>query len=275
MIKKLYGFLPFNIRKHYIQPLILLLRNRNSYCNLYNAANFFDKFHSLSDVQDDRATISPDFPATYAKFHYNALENEIISYIKKHRLDTKVILDIGSGAGHWIDFYYSVFNSSNIYGVDISEVAVSRLIDRFKDNDSVNIIQSDVGFLSEADKWGKDTFNLINAIGVMFHIVSDKEWDETIQWCYDKLLPGGLMIVSGLFGIITANVQFEPDHFNTIEEYNNKGRDSILICNKRVRSKHYWKHKLKKSGFRKVTFMKTKKPGYIHTPENNLLFAIK
>ena len=269
MIKRLFDLLPFNVRKHYIRPLIMSMRDRDTYCKQYDAQSFFDQFHSLENTDDDRGTISPDFPNIDAKFHYNAIENGIISYVKEHKIDTSIVLDIGSGTGHWIDFYYTVFNSYTVYGADISEVAVCKLEERFKENEKVKIYHT---ALLESDKWQDESLRLINAIGVLFHIVSDEKWEETIQWCYDKLLRGGVLIASDLFCPITANVQFEPAQFSTIHEY--KG-NSDLVCNKRVRSKRYWRRVLKNSGFNDITFKKTKKPSHIHTPENNLVFAIK
>jgi SAM-dependent methyltransferase len=269
MLKKSFNFLLFNFKKYYLQPFIRLIKDRETYHRQYDAPSFFDQFHKLSNTGEDRGTISPDFPAADARFHYNSVENVIIPYIKKHEMDLKTVLDIGSGSGHWIDFYLTVFNPSVIYGIDTSEVAIRRLEEKFKNNVSVKIFETDI---LESKLWEKNTFSLINAIGVIFHIISDKKFEETVQWCYDRLLPGGVLIASDLFGMITANVQFEPAQFRTISEYK---EGSNLVCNKRVRSLYYWKRVLKRSGFRKISFKKTRKPVYIHTPENNLVFAVK
>jgi hypothetical protein len=116
-------------------------------------------------------------------------------------------------------------------------------------------------------------FDVVNAIGVMFHIVDDGKWLRTIRWLADRMNPGGVLIVGGLFGPFTANVQFNPVRFDSREEMERGGGE--LACNKRVRSRRKWKRALKSCGFDRVTFRRTPVPRSVNTPENNLLFAVK
>ncbi len=57
-----------------------------------------------------------------------------------------------------------------------------------------------------------ESFNLINAIGVMFHIVDDSEWINTINAIAKVLRKNGLFIVGGHFGSLNGlNVQIDND----------------------------------------------------------------
>jgi SAM-dependent methyltransferase len=266
---RLTALLPGGIRKHYLRPLATRLKSRDAYRREYDSKKFFDQFHGLTDRCDGRVTIAPEYPELDARFHYNAVENAIILYLKRHRVQARRVLDIGSGTGHWIDFYLSCAGATAVTGVDISEVAVRKLKRRFQNEKTVNIVASDVVDLQLG---AESELDLINAIGVMFHIVADEKWEKTIQWCERQLRPGGVLIASGLFGRVTANVQFEPVEFSSVEEYRG---GSELACNKRVRSKRYWRRVLKTSGFRRITFVRTRRPRGIRAPENNLLFAVK
>jgi len=261
---------PGGFKKHYARPFLRYLRDRESYRRLYEPSEFFDQFHNLGEDGIDGDTISPGYPTVDATYHYNAVENGIIAYFKKRGIEPNLVLDIGAGSGHWIDFYRSVYTPSAIHGADISAESVRKLKKRFEGMPTVNAHHTD---LLSSNEWNSNSFNVINAIGVIFHIVDDRKWERTIQWCSDKLSPGGVFVVGGLFGPFTANVQFNPVRFTSAEEIE-RGTTG-LACNKRVRSRRKWKRTLKACGFREVTFRRTRIARCIHTPENNLLFAVK
>lgn len=270
LVSRVVNWFPFHTRKHYINPLLMRWKDRETYDKKYSPEEWFDKFHNLSgSIEDDRATIAPDFGHLDAEYHYNSVENLIIDYIRKEQPELESLLDIGSGSGHWVHFYHTMFKPSSLYGTDISGVAVKNLEERFKDVSSITILQGRAG---DGDFLKDQQFSVINAIGVIFHIVSDEDWEAAIKWFYEKLRPGGVLIVSGLFGLVTANVQFEPARFDSVEEYRSKDN---WVCNKRVRSKRYWKKTLRAVGFGDIGFVRNYHPSHIKAPENNLLFARK
>lgn len=260
---------PFNFTKHYLMPFKRMLKDRKGYNRKYDPVEFFEQFYAISDTSDDRVTISPDYPQLHAKFHYNMVENGIMSYFKEFGVIPKTGLDVGSGTGHWVDFYTTVLQVEHIYGVDIARGSVERLKARFEGNSAVTILHGDV---LDQDAVPEQSLDLINAIGVLFHIVDDQKWEETLCWCYSRLRHGGIFVAGGLMGMVTANVQFEPIKFSTVEDYRG---NSELVCNKRVRSRRYWKKALRNAGFKKIVFRSSDSPSHISTPENNLVFAHK
>src|SRR6185436_3043356 len=87
-----------------------------------DAKAFFDSFYkaSVRGEPDDRATIASVTDAE-VRFHYNATENSILRAVVRReglpqgpaveawrmlrRRAGLRLLDVGSGAGHWIDFF--------------------------------------------------------------------------------------------------------------------------------------------------------------------------
>ena len=259
----------FHLQKYYVRPLIRRLRNNESYQSQFDARDFFDQFHGISESSDDSTTISPGYSQLKSQYHYNLVENGIISHLLQAEFEPRDVLDVGSGTGHWINFYLSLFELSAIYGVDISAVAVEKLSERFAGNPVVRVLHGDV---LDQDDVPDGSLDLINAVGVLFHIVSDEKWERTLGWCHRKLKPGGMLAAGGFMGLLTANVQFAPVKFDELADFS---RHTDVVCNKRVRSLRYWKKTLRRCGFASLRFCRTRSVSHIHTPENNLLFARK
>ena len=80
-----------------------------------------------------------------------------------------------------------------------------------------------------------ERFALVNAIGVMFHIVDDAAWERALRNVARHLEPGGRWIVGGQFGWVTANVQFHGcDDFSSWGDAAARGP---RLVNKRIRSR--------------------------------------
>lgn len=260
---------PFSVRKHYVLPFLYWLHNPELYRRCYNDQVFWNSFYRVSDPGEDRETIGSDFPALDAVFHYNAVENGIITLLRGRRFNPERVLDVGSGAGHWIDFYTRLFPIKAIVGVDISEDAIARLRVRFRDRQEVSLVR---GHVADLDPRGSRQFDLVSCIGDLFHIVDDQGWRQTLSRLSESLRPGGILIASDLFGPLTVNVQFAPEEFSSADEFRGA---ADRTCNKRVRSRRVWRRELRRLGFRDVVFQKTAKARYVNTPENNLLLAVR
>ena len=105
------------------------------------------------------------------------------------------------------------------------------------------------------------TYDVVNAVGVMFHIVDDFKWQNTIYSIGKVINKGGIFIIGGHFGILNGlNVQID-----------NNG------INKRLRSRKHWKKILKRAGFNHVKFYRNYSYLKINDtiPENNVLIATK
>jgi SAM-dependent methyltransferase len=239
----------------------------------YDADSFWDSYYNIAESHTDATTIalnsSENDPAS--KYHYNTVENHIYNILIKqgHTPDGKKVLDIGSGAGHWIDFWLES-NADSVTGVEISEVASTRLTEKYHDNEQVSINQDNISAPSNE----YNEFNYVSAIGVLFHIVEDQAWEDAVSNVCASLVPGGLAFIGGKFGWRSMNVQFHgTDDFETEEELNGLPTGKPKV-NKRLRSKSEWKRLVSKCGCEVVDIKRSKHRSHIDMPENNVL-AIK
>ncbi len=158
---------------------------------------FFERYHE--DHFDERSLISPDWTWAETKYHYNLVENGIIDLLAQNDASIQGgdVLDVGSGTGHWIDFYAKIMGARTVTGVDFSELSAQALSKRYEPIESIRVEHMDVtAHRADFDQG----FDLINAIGVMFHIVDDDLWRQSLGHFANYLRPGGTVIVGGDFG---------------------------------------------------------------------------
>ena len=155
----------------------------------YNAKEWWDNSFYIDGVSD-RQTISSTKSPISSRFHYNSVELQILRHLYNKDISPKnwTILDIGSGAGHWIDFYGSL-GASKTVGLDISLSSFNYLKDNYSSQPDVKICH---GKASEMIEKLDFTPDIVNAIGVMFHIVDDSEWNETISAISEIIKKNGL-----------------------------------------------------------------------------------
>ena len=175
------------------------------------------------------------------------------------RRPSRAVLDIGSGAGHWIEFYRDVFRARQVTGLDTSRSCVAALQEQWADTNNVFVRQADISQPGLGLEEGP--FDLISAIGVMFHIVNDQDWERALQTMARHLHPRGTIIVGGHFGWITQNVQFCGTKENP-----------HAYVNKRVRSLSRWRRVAMKCGLTIVGLQRTRSFRGIRTPQNDILF---
>jgi SAM-dependent methyltransferase len=251
--------------KHYVRP-----RQVGRAARPYDAKQFFESWYRASgETPTDADTIAPGRSALATRYHYNAVENAIIEYlVSRPSLRWSRVLDIGSGAGHWINFFRAL-GAEEVVGVEISAAAVRALEQKF--GEGVVIAQADV---SSSDFELDREFDVISAIGVMFHIVEDAAWERVLVNLGRHLAPGGVLIVSGQFGFRTANVQFHrSDEFASWDEFDAERRAELV--NKRIRSRSYWRKAARRAGLRVDSMKRTRKSPPLETPENNLLILTR
>ena len=224
----------------------------------YNDKEWWDNSFYTEGISD-RQTISQKKSIISAKYHYNSIELQILKNLYNQQFSThqSTVLDLGSGSGHWIDFYKSL-GSSRLVGLDISFSSVNYLKDKYINQNDIEIIN---GKAFEIIDQLNVKFDIVNAIGVMFHIIDDSEWIETINKIAGTLKKKGLLIVGGHFGFLNGlNVQISEGQIN-----------------KRLRSKKRWIRVLKKAGFSNIKVYKNNMYLWINDPlpENNVLIAEK
>jgi len=104
------------------------------------------------------------------------------------------VLDIGSGTGFWLNEWKSL-GVGLLQGTDVTTVAVERLKKTFPD---VEITQLDIGESLEALGW-RENFHIVSAFDVLFHITSDKRFEQAIENISRFLKPGGYFLYSDNF----------------------------------------------------------------------------
>lgn len=221
----------------------------------YSPDNWWDDYFYTGELNDS-ATIDWDKPAYSTIYHYSTIEIMMLRHFFHHGVDVTGadVLDIGSGAGHWLEFYRKL-KAGTVTGMDISEKSARYLSEKYAGDDSVTILHGHVAELPE-----NSGYDVVNAIGVMFHIVDDDEWHRAVQKLWASVRPGGVMVIGGHFGMLSnLNVQFDPDG----------------TVNKRLRSRGQWKRELE--GRSKIRFYRNDVALRIADtlPESNLLIAHK
>ena len=166
-----------------------------------NPASFFDAVVH-DEVADERDLINPDWPASWSRYHYNLVENGIIRMLRKAgiELDNAHVLDVGSGTGHWVDFFHAVYRPESIVGVDFASCAVDRLNRRYAELQHIAIEQGDI---TVSNHLWNGRFRVVNAIGIIFHIVDDDGWKSAIKNLGRYVTPDGLVICGGDFSDVT------------------------------------------------------------------------
>jgi len=225
----------------------------------YNATEWWDNWFYTEGISD-RQTISPKKHPISARYHYRSVELLVLRHFYNNniKIENSAVLDIGSGSGHWIDFYKSL-GSVRIVGLDVSLSSVNYLRNEYHNQSDITILHGKAhDIISKLNM----TFDVVNAIGVMFHIVSDSEWIDTISEIAGVLRKNGLFIVGGHFGYLNGlNVQI----------------DCNGQINKRLRSKKNWRNTLISAGFSNVQVYSNNAYLWINDtlPENNVLVATK
>lgn len=253
------------------------------------AKTFFESFYraSVRGTPDDRATIA-SITDVETRFHYNAVENSILRAFARReplpegpaveawralRLRRGLrLLDVGSGAGHWVDFFRAALLVSEVVAVEIADNMAAFLEQRYAGDARVRVLRNDV---SEPDfpAAAGGPFDYVSAIGVMFHIVDDGRWRAATANLASLVKPGGLLFVGGEFGPVTRNVQFHrSDRFGNWREFANaEAPEGEIRVNKRVRSLAAWTALAQDVGLEVADLVRTDREPGIATPENDVL----
>jgi len=271
----------YHALRHYIYPFLVRARRKT-----YDAGTFWESYYQSAQAEElsDRVTVAHDANPWFSTFHYNSVENLIIRFAADSNIDLQnaELLDVGTGTGHWLDFYRRLADFQRLVGVDVSSTAVEALQQQHLADNDVDIRHYDV---SADETLGTSCFDLINAIGVMFHLVNDDSWQNALRNVSHMLKPGGYFVVGGQFGWITRSVQFHNrDSFGDWSKYSSfvslkdvfrlSSKDEVLV-NKRIRSLRCWKRAASQVGLKYVRVYRGRVPKSFIVPENNLLILQK
>src|SRR5262245_35793979 len=186
-----------------------------------------------------------------SRFHYNACENAIIRCLTRltpvagqapsvwrfaQERRAWSILDVGSGTGHWVDFYLDVYLAKSVTSVEFVPQMAAFLREKYAGRKEVTVLEADI----VSDPLPARSFDIVNAIGVMFHIVADARWRLAVARLLGSVKAGGLFLVGGDFGAETRDVQFHRvDQFESWKEHDSSRAPADRV-NKRIRSLADW-----------------------------------
>ena len=223
----------------------------------YDPRTWWDRRFYTRGVSD-RQTLWDGQDPLSAAYHYASVELILLRELRRRRFDPRgaSVLDVGSGAGHWIDLYLEL-GAARVDGVDVSAACVQHLRAKYAARPEVRV---DHGLFQEVLAGRAGAYDLVNAIGVLFHVVDDAAWEAGLAAIARALRPGGLLVVGGHFGLLDGvDVQFDGEHG----------------VNKRLRSRRRWCRALHALGFERVRVRANRAHLLIQDelPENNVLVA--
>ena len=273
---------PYKFIRHYVYPHLVRAKKRP-----YNRERFWESYYSSAKKAElsDGVTVAHNYDPLMSAYHYNVVENLIIEALIDQNISSGDIdiLDIGSGAGHWIQFYCDLMKPRVISGYEISATAVDALKTKFVAmRETCSIYRQDI---AAEDFTPRQKFDLVNAIGVMFHIVDDGMWRKALHNISSCLRPEGHFFVGGQFGKLGRSVQFhnrdsfsnwsEYTSYVTLKELRQLSRKDEVLVNKRVRSRSHWRRECSRVGLEVVSLYRSQSRGGFVMPENNLLVLRK
>lgn len=134
---------------------------------------------------------------SFNKWAYKVRKQVFLKQVKAlgATLEKANVLDIGSGTGFYIQIWREL-GAKKITGVDITPTAVSNLKTTFPEND---FFLSDIGAV-DFNKGGQyGTYDQVSCMDVLFHIVDDQRFEQSVANIASVIKPGGHFIYSDFY----------------------------------------------------------------------------
>lgn len=161
----------------------------------FNPDNYWeDRLHKISGLEGvGFKKLGPSFN----KWAYKVRKQVFLQEVAKLPIhfETASVLDIGSGTGFYIQAWREL-KAKDITGVDITPTSVENIKKTFPQH---NFFQSDIGDAHFNAKGQYKQYDIISSIDVLFHIVDDKRFEQSIANISSLLKPGGYFIYSDNF----------------------------------------------------------------------------
>ncbi|NIR43219.1 MAG: class I SAM-dependent methyltransferase [Gemmatimonadetes bacterium] len=102
------------------------------------------------------------------------------------------VLDVGSGTGHWLK-WYSRRDAGPLTALELSPAAAGRIRERFPE---VTVVEGDIAELTLP----ANRFELVNMLGVIYHIVEPPAFERALESAARAIAPGGWLVLSDRLG---------------------------------------------------------------------------
>ena len=212
---------------------------------------------------DDATTIGRTANPLLARYHYNAVENAILEQMLSGELPARpAVLDAGSGAGHWIEFYRRALGAVELVGVEISASAAAALHAAYDGEGDVTIVEADIA--DERFDLGR-RFDVVNAVDAG-RVCSSTWWTTRpgggpSVTSRRRLAANGRLVVAEHVGLVTHDAGFRGAGDDT---------PGTLVF-KRVRSARAWRTCAREAGLHVHRTVKIRQSRALATPANRLL----
>jgi len=157
------------------------IKNANLDCsecsNNYKIINFIPRF--ISDEQyvssfGDEWNLFKNVKNSKTQMSIDEMKNYI--NLAKNDIEGNVVLEIGSGAGPYLDVSARLFQAKHVFGIDLSR-AVDAAYENVGHLENVTVIQADLFNLPFKEK----SFDLVYSLGVLHHTPDTKQAFKAIS----------------------------------------------------------------------------------------------
>jgi SAM-dependent methyltransferase len=146
----------------------------------------------LEERYDLRGTGFPDLPLSWNRWLYRQMRGSVDRLLTRNNLTSRIadasVLDIGSGVGHWLQ-YWTDRRAASLQGGDLTATAVKELRRRFPD---VPMAAVDIGL---PDPPFQGRYDVISMMAVLQHIADDVRWRQALVNLGALLADGGAGII--------------------------------------------------------------------------------
>ncbi len=130
-------------------------------------------------------------------------------------LKDKKILDIGAGNGYFIENFYKKNNCGSITGLDITDISVKYLTDKYPEYTFKKMdISSD-----NVDIFGQ--YDIISMFNMIFHIVDEAGFDNAINNIKKLSTPGGYLFINDMFSRVELQYVTPHVRFRSLKRWRN------------------------------------------------------
>ena len=130
------------------------------------------------------------FSYNYNKWVSKAAK-ESLNKLLKGSLSGKKILDIGCGTGYYIDYYMGK-GATDISGLDITEKSIVNLKKKYP---HLKFFNADISKKIHLNR----KYNIITAIAVLYHVVDDNKFENSVRNIRKLAKKGSLIIIQDGF----------------------------------------------------------------------------